>query len=555
MVSFKSNDGSDNTLYAEIVMPLTATVSGFPPDPVRPGYNFTGWNTQPDGTGNPFTASTVVTAYITVYAQWTLIASGPAVTFKLNDGTGNNHAVKIVASPGDTIPAPDFPGNPSRAGYTFGGWDTQPGGGGTAFTSSTAVNADIAVYAQWTPDTPGSYTVTFKLNDGTGNNHTVETVTPPADTVSSLPSIPTRSGYTFTGWDTQPGGGGTAFTSSTTVSASIAVYAQWDPEVYTVTFMSNYPTDTILHTKTVTVPATAIGSADFPANPARTGFTFTGWDTQPGGGGTGFTLSSLVNADRTVYAQWDPEVYTVTFKRNYDSSDAAILHTKTVTFPATAIGSADFPANPARSGYNFTGWDTQAGGGGTAFTSSSTVSADVTAYAQWTVIPPGPSVTFMMNDGTADTYIVKTAASAGAVISGFPANPTRLNYNFMGWNTQANGTGSPFTSTTMVSADIPVYAQWTTDTVITLDFDAGDGAFSQAAFTLFKGGSPNSQTVTITGSGYTSPRWEVDGILKGTGTSIAINAADYGTGGHVLTLFVIKSGVTWSKELIFTVEN
>lgn len=42
--------------------------------------------------------------------------------------------------------------------------------------------------------------------------------------------VPTRSGWTFTGWNTQADGKGTAFTSDTEVSQSQTVYAQWVPD-------------------------------------------------------------------------------------------------------------------------------------------------------------------------------------------------------------------------------------------------------------------------------------------------------------------------------------
>jgi hypothetical protein len=47
----------------------------------------------------------------------------------------------------------------------------------------------------------------------------------------------------------------------------------------------------------------------------------------------------------------------------------------------------------------------------------------------------------------------------------------------------------------------------------------------------------------------------VDGELKGTGTAITVNAADYGVGGHYLTLLISKGGVSWSKEITFTVTS
>jgi hypothetical protein len=55
------------------------------------------------------------------------------------------------------------------------------------------------------------------------------------------------------------------------------------------------------------------------------------------------------------------------------------------------------------------------------------------------------------------------------------------------------------------------------------------------------------------GSGYAKPRWFVDGEPAGTGDDIVIHAADYGLGKHTLVLLTSKSGVSWSKQLIFTV--
>lgn len=73
----------------------------------------------------------------------------PTYTVTFNENGGNteaNPAIKTVEAGGkvDILPAA-----PMRTGYTFNGWNTQAGGGGTEFTAFTAVNADITVYAQW----------------------------------------------------------------------------------------------------------------------------------------------------------------------------------------------------------------------------------------------------------------------------------------------------------------------------------------------------------------------------------------------------------------------
>jgi uncharacterized repeat protein (TIGR02543 family) len=144
--------------------------------------------------------------------------------------------------------------------------------------------------------------------------------------------------------------------------------------------------------------------------------------------------------------------------------------------------------------------------------------ADLLGIEEKPGIPdPRPyTVTFKLNDGTENTHAVKTVTEPATTVADFPANPSRSGYNFVEWNTETGGTGSAFTTSTTVTGDITVYAQWTAvdSTVITLNPDAGDGAFSQASFTVYKSGGTGSQTVSITGSGYTSPRWEVDGEPK-----------------------------------------
>jgi uncharacterized repeat protein (TIGR02543 family) len=43
-----------------------------------------------------------------------------------------------------------MPSNPTMSGYIFGGWYTSRNGGGSQFTSSTTITANITVYAKWT---------------------------------------------------------------------------------------------------------------------------------------------------------------------------------------------------------------------------------------------------------------------------------------------------------------------------------------------------------------------------------------------------------------------
>jgi uncharacterized repeat protein (TIGR02543 family) len=572
-VTFNKNGGDTEAVpAAKTVTSPATTIDALPVPPTRTGYGFVGWNSRADGSGSAFTASTTVSADITVYAQWTAVSPGSyTVTFKLNDGTDTNHTVKTVTSPATAIAAAEFPANPSRAGYTFVNWNSRADGTGSGFTASTTVSADITVYAQWTAVSPGSCTVTFKLNDGTDTNHTVKTVTSPATTIDALPAPPIRTGYGFAGWNTAQNGSGSAFTASTTVSANITVYAQWtaapsgssgvitlNPDAGAGAFgQTNFTVYKSNGTGSRTVSITGSGYTDprwfVDGELKGTGNSLAVNAADYGAGG--HILSLEVKKDGLVWSKEitftvDPgNLVTVIFRAN--NGTGAIHAVKTAAAGSAASG---FPAAPARTGYGFTGWNTRPDGSGTAFTNTTTVNTDTVVYAQWN--PKTYTVTFDKNGGDTEAVpAAKTVTVPAATVDALPAPPVRSGYNFAGWNTQANGSGTAFGRTTAVSSSITVYAQWAHKQFdITLNLDAGAGAFSQGVFTVYKSGGAGSRTLNITGSGYTNPRWFVDGELKGTESSLAVSAVDYGAGGHTLSLIISRSGVSWSKEITFTVD-
>lgn len=122
---------------------------------------------------------------------------------------------------GETIDLPTV----SKVNDTFTGWNTVADGTGTTFTSTTAVTSDITLYAQWASS--ASCTVTFDKNGGTTDASPTTMVVTSGNKVGSLPTAPSRGGYTFAGWNTLANGSGAAFKATTVVTANITVYAQW----------------------------------------------------------------------------------------------------------------------------------------------------------------------------------------------------------------------------------------------------------------------------------------------------------------------------------------
>lgn len=72
---------------------------------------------------------------------------------------------------------------------------------------------------------------------------------------------------------------------------------------------------------------------------------------------------------------------TVTFDQNYDGAEAPV--NITITLPATTIGQKNWPAVPSRNGYTFIEWNTEKNGSGSTFTQNTSISKDITVYAQW----------------------------------------------------------------------------------------------------------------------------------------------------------------------------
>jgi len=503
-------DSQDATVAAsptsETVTSPATTLGTLPAAPTKTGYNFGGWWTEIGGTGTEFTASTTVTEDITVYAHWS-VAPVYTVTYNSQNGTAIDaqHVTSPAGSVG-TLPAP-----PTYTGYNFGGWYTGTGGTGTAFTAGTAVTADITVYAKWNSY---SYIVTFDKQGGTGTSPSSKTVASPTTTVVTLPTQPTRAGYTFAGWWTGVGGSGTEFTATTVVTANMTVYAYWSVNpVYTVTFDSQG--GTAAGAQHVTSPAESVGT--LPTAPTKTGYIFGGWYTGTGGTGTAFTAGTVVTEDTTVYAYWNSYSYTVTF----DSQGATVAASPTsemVISPATTV--VTLPATPTKTGYIFAGWWTGTGGTGTEFTASTTVAANMTVYAYWTTNPVF-TVTYDSQGGTA--VAAQQVIAPETTVGTLPAAPTKTGYYFAGWWTGTGGTGTEFTASTAVTAYITVYAYWSVDPVYTVTFDSQGGTSVGVQHVTSPATTVGTLQAAPTYTGYIFGGWYTG--TSGTGTEFSAGTA------------------------------
>ena len=203
--------------------------------------------------------------------------------------------------------------NPIKTGYTFGGWTgTDLDGITQTVTIPSGSNGDRAYTANWTAHT---YSVQFNGNGATDGEMSAQSFTydePKELTANAY----TRTGYTFTGWNTAADGTGTAYTDGQTVQnltaengAAVILYAQWTANTYTVHFVAGIPVHGEMADQTFTYDqeATALTKNAFSTTTGQ----WLRWNTEADGSGTNYEDEALVQnltaedgGVVTLYAQW-----------------------------------------------------------------------------------------------------------------------------------------------------------------------------------------------------------------------------------------------------------
>ena len=141
-----------------------------------------------------------------------------AATFKVSFSTGEDTI--SVEDQAVTYPeAVTRPKDPTKTGYTFGGWYTDEACT-NAYDFSQPVTKDMTLYAKWTINT---HTVTFDSLGGSS----VDVETADYGTPVTKPEDPTKTGYTFGGWYTDEACT-KAYDFATPVTGDRILYAKWN---------------------------------------------------------------------------------------------------------------------------------------------------------------------------------------------------------------------------------------------------------------------------------------------------------------------------------------
>lgn len=347
-------------------------------------------------------------------------------------------------------------------GHRFVGW-YRPSDPNIILTDDDKPSGDEVLYAKWEPSgtnpgtptpTPGTPTPTpptgtIQLNSNGGTLSGSASISITDGKYPALP-VPTRTGYTFTGWFTTANSG-TEIKQDATADLNVKeIFAHWTANQYNLSFDLGYAA-TAPAPRKVTYDSTYAPS--LPEDPQRSGYAFIGWYTNPSGG-TLITRSTKVTStvDHTLYAQWQ-------------EGDPTILDTDGGSLPSgvsnriALIAGGKYPPLPVptRPGYKFNGWATARNDDKTKINPSGNVStpAPSTLYALWSAIKYKVSFDFNGASGEAAPREVTYGSRYNL------PSAHRGGYTFMGWYTDLTG-GTLVDSNSLVSIaeDHTLYARW-----------------------------------------------------------------------------------------------
>lgn len=341
-------------------------------------------------------------------------------------------------------------------GYDFVGWYEGSNLVSTSLSFSVTLTANRTLVAKYKIK---SYTV-----NATSENTNKGTVSPAGQTVehganATVVATP-KAAYNFTGWYN----GATKVSSNASytfaVTANISLTAKFTIKTFTTTTANSTGGTASVNKSSVEYG----GSAIWTATPS-TGYNFSKWSN-------GSTTNPLTVSNITANTHITPIFVLKSYIVTWNPNGGTVNPTSTTKTHGSTLGTLPTPTRAANVQYTYTfkGWFTAATGG-TQISASTTVTGNVTYYAQWTATPRSYTATFNGNGGgtPSPSTITKTYGSELGTL------PTcsRTGYTFLGWYTASSG-GSKISTTTKLTANVTYYAQWSINSY-TLTYNVNGG--------------------------------------------------------------------------------
>ncbi len=251
-----------------------------------------------------------------------------------------------------------------------------------------------------------------------------------------------------------------------------------------------------------------------------------------------------VKGDVTLYIKWELADITIRFDANGGVGNIAEQ-----TIKYTQSARLNDAANAfTKTGHKFTGWNTKSDGTGKAYSNGALFNMDststVTLYAQYNAQPY--TVNYNKNSDEATGTIANSQVTFGTEFSVTNKTFDRVGYDFVGWNTKADGTGAQYNAgdkITLTQEGVTLYAMWSArsfDIVYDKASDEATGTIAGLDSVKY-----NSMFLTSEGGytrvGYGLAGWSTEpngqGVRFGLGDNVVLNVVP--TSGDTITLYAI----------------
>ena len=273
-----------------------------------------------------------------------------------------------------------------------------------------------------------------------------------------------KEGYTFAGWYTNSLGEGTPFDfdTATMPARNITVYAKWVAPTFTASV--HVTVDGSGKAVDITKEAgTKLLESELPTINVPEGSTFRGWYLfENGKRTTAFNFNTEIHENITLVPYWTSDkTHTVAYEANGASGSVPEDGNAYAEGAFAEVLDNTGLTGPEGSPY-FTGWKSNVDDQIHYPGDKIEITADITFTAQWSN-QPYTSLTYYANNGTDESKSDSYPNNETVTLEGkdlFAYN----NYNFKGWNTKADGTGTAFEAEAQVIVDNigtnALYAQW-----------------------------------------------------------------------------------------------
>ena len=309
--------------------------------------------------------------------------------------------------------------------------------------------------------------------------------------------------------------------ASNAVGTSTVVYSSPTTAVTGTNFTVTYLNNCTMNCSGTMAAQTTNATTNLTTNTfAQTGFNFAGWNTKADGTGSNYGNSAPYSftTSTTLYAQWVSNGVAITYSVTFDANGGTGSMANQTSGSSAALTSNQY----TRPNYTFSGWTTVPNGSGTAYANGATYAfgASTNLYAQWT--PITYTVTFNSHNPSGGSSTTSTQTGNVTSATGLTANTfSYTGYNFTGWNSLADGTGTAFANdaTYAFDASLTLYAQWVHGTY-SISFNVNGGTGSMVDQTTDAPSALTKNTLSFINESFTG--WNT--LANGTGTAYSDQA-------------------------------